>query len=205
MVTEDRVLALGTRINAPYHPFGDREARFAEILQGICGTECTDDAGRLKELSSFRGVLCYLDEWKIPVAPECARGLVRFVQEGGGLMLLHNGICIQSDPEIEKMIGGRFLNHPRQEEIAFVPVGFFAGRTPFSVTEEPYRFALRDPGEIVLEYRYRGKTYPAGWRRRFGEGRIMYLCPGHTGEVFDVPAYRDLIRAGMKWCLDGGE
>ena len=35
MVMAGRVLALGTRVNAPYHPFGDVEARLEDILASL--------------------------------------------------------------------------------------------------------------------------------------------------------------------------
>ncbi len=195
------VLALGTRNNAPYHPFGDREARFSRILSGICALECTDDPRALLSLEGFRGVLCYLDQWKEPPERACAEALCSFVEGGGGLLLLHNGICIQSDPDLEGLIGGFFLGHPEQEALTFSPVGALEGMAPFTVKEEPYRFRLDDPGEIILTYLQGGETYPAGWRSPRGRGRVAFLCPGHTGEVFDIPEYRDLIRAEMLWCL----
>ncbi|MBR6706516.1 MAG: ThuA domain-containing protein [Clostridia bacterium] len=196
-----RVLALGTRVNAPYHPFENAEARFMDILRDVCDLECGDDPGALSDPRGWAGVLSYLDEWKEKPRAEWAAGLTRFVAEGGGLLLLHNGICVQSDPLIEEMIGGRFLNHPAQEEITFTPGGLLQDCRPFTVKEEPYRFALKDPGEMILTYDQGGETYPAGWRRTYGKGRVAYLCPGHTGEIFDIPAYRDMIRKCMRWCL----
>ena len=201
MVMAGRVLALGTRVNAPYHPFGDVEARLEDILREVCVLDCSDDPGALSDLREWTAVLSYLDEWKEKLRAEWAEGLKRFVAEGGGLLLLHNGICIQSDPGIGEMIGGRFLNHPAQEEITFTPGGLLEGCRPFAVKEEPYRFELKDPGEMILTYVQGGETYPAGWRRTYGKGRVAYLCPGHTGEIFDIPAYREMIQRCMRWCL----
>ena len=201
MVVAGRVLALGTGINAPYHPFAAVEGRLADILEGICDLECSGDPAALSFLRDREGVLSYLDEWKEKPRAEWAEELRRFVMEGGGLLVLHNGICIQSDPGIEEMIGGRFLNHPAREELTFTPCGFLEGCRSFTAKEEPYRFALKDPGEMILTYRQGGETWPAGWRRAYGRGRVAYLCPGHTGEIFDIPAYRDMIRKCMRWCL----
>ncbi|MBR4502667.1 MAG: ThuA domain-containing protein [Clostridia bacterium] len=201
MVISGRVLALGTGVKAPYHPFGNVEARLKDILWETCDLVCSDDPGALSDPRGWAGVLSYLDEWTEKPRAEWAAELTRFVAEGGGLLILHNGICIQSDPGIEEMIGGRFLNHPAQEEITFIPGGLLEGCSSFTVKEEPYRFKLKDPGEMILTYEQGGKTYPAGWRRTYGKGRTAYLCPGHTGEIFDIPAYRDMIRRCMRWCL----
>ncbi len=202
MVMAERVLALGTAgANAPYHPFENAEKRFTDILRDVCDIECAGGPAALSDLRGLAGVLSYLDEWKEKLRPEWASGLIRFVAEGGGLLIVHNGISIQSDPGVEEMIGGRFLNHPAQEEITFTPGGFLEDCRPFTVKEEPYRFAMKEPGEIILTYCQGGETFPAGWRRTYGKGRVAYLCPGHTGGIFDIPVYRDMIRKCMRWCL----
>ena len=133
MVMAERVLALGTAgANAPYHPFENAEKRFTDILRDVCDIECAGGPAALSDLRGLAGVLSYLDEWKEKLRPEWASGLIRFVAEGGGLLIVHNGISIQSDPGVEEMIGGRFLNHPAQEEITFTPGGFLEDCRPFT-------------------------------------------------------------------------
>ena len=72
----------------------------------------------------------------------------------------------------------------------------------FSLDEEPYQFELvPDNKEVILTYWYKDKQYPAGWCKNSGKGRLIYLCPGHTPEIFDCPQYQQLIRQSMDWTL----
>lgn len=65
----------------------------------------------------------------------------------------------------------------------------------FTLMEEPYQFEMEeDEKEIFLTYLYRGEEYPAGWRKSFGEGEIIYLTPGHTPEKFENEEYTKLIQ-----------
>ena len=67
------------------------------------------------------------------------------------------------------------------------------------MVEEPYQFELEDDGkELLLTYRYRGREYPAGWKKAFGKGRLIYLAPGHTPSQFQNKAYVKLIRNCME-------
>lgn len=72
----------------------------------------------------------------------------------------------------------------------------------FTMTEEPYQFELEDDRkEIFLTYAYHGKEYPAGWRKTFGKGKVVYLAPGHTADKFACEQYIRLIRSCMVWLL----
>ena len=76
----------------------------------------------------------------------------------------------------------------------------------FTLMEEPYQFEMEeDEKEIFLTYLYRGEEYPAGWRKSFGEGEIIYLTPGHTPEKFENVEYTKLIQNCISYlCAKGG-
>jgi len=40
-----------------------------------------------------------------------------------------------------------------------------------------------------------------GWCREHGKGRVVALLPGHTGEPYQVPAYREIIWRSAHWAL----
>ena len=98
--------------------------------------------------------------------------------------------------------GGRFNTHPQQEVITFLMKEHELTKNcrEFELMEEPYQFELEDDRkEVFLMYIYRGKEYPAGWRKTFGEGKVVYLMPGHTADKFTCEEYIRLIRNGMDW------
>jgi len=202
---KQKILVLGTYRDAPYHPFGGVDESLKEIFPEW-SLVCTEDAAALEELSrgEFAGVICYLDRWDGALREAEAAALQAFAEQGGALLILHNGICIQSNENLHQMMGGKFLNHPKKEEIRFAvkPHAITQGCEDFLLLEEPYQFELlEDEKEILLTYFYRDKEYPAGWSKRVGNGRIVFLTPGHTAESFACPQYRQLIRKSMEWCL----
>ncbi len=40
-----------------------------------------------------------------------------------------------------------------------------------------------------------------GWCREHGKGRVVALLPGHTGEPYTVPAYREILWRSAHWAL----
>ena len=102
------------------------------------------------------------------------------------------------------MMGAKFLTHPPMEEITFTPVShaITQGCQAFTLPEEPYQFEfVNDDKEIILEYSYRNQSYTAGWSKQVGTGRLIFLTPGHTADIFDCKEYITLIQKSMEWCL----
>lgn len=202
---KQKILVLGTYHDAPYHPFSGVDESLKEIFPDW-ELLCTEDAAFFLELANgeFAGVILYLDMWSGALPEEQAYALERFVEQGGALLILHNGICVQSNENLHRMMGGKFLTHPPKEEIRFgvKPHEITQGCEDFVLLEEPYQFELlEDEKEILLTYFYRDKEYPAGWSKTVGKGRIVFLTPGHTAASFACPRYRQLIRKSMDWCM----
>lgn len=200
-----KILAIGNYTDAMYHGFTGVDERLKTILSDY-DVICTDQTAKLLTLKedSVSGVISYLDIWNSSLSDEKAAALENFVTDGGAALLLHNGISIQSQPPLLRLAGGKFLGHPQHEEIRFEPKphAITTSCSSFSLDEEPYQIEMvPDEKEIILTYEYRDKEYPAGWCKTAGCGRLVYLCPGHTPEIFDCPQYRQLIRRSMAWTL----
>ncbi len=202
---KEKILAIGNYTDAMYHGFTGVDERLKQILSDY-ELVCTDDTTALLTLNTnnFSGVISYLDIWDSKLSDDEAAALEKFVTAGGGALLLHNGISIQSQPTLLQLAGGKFLGHPQHEVIRFTPKAhsITMERDAFSLDEEPYQLELvSDDKEIILTYWYKNKEYPAGWCKTAGAGRLVYLCPGHTPEIFDCPQYQKLIRQSMAWIL----
>ena len=202
---KEKILVIGNYEDAMYHPLAGVDAELHDMFPEK-ELICTDDTGMLLQLEAqgFAGVISYLDIWDGKLAEEEAQALATFVEGGGALLLLHNGISIQSDARLEAMMGGRFLMHPPMEMITFEVKKHLItkGCDGFSMEEEPYQFALLpDDKEVFLTYWYREKEYIAGWSKEIGKGRLVFITPGHTPEKFKEPSYVKLIKRSMEWCL----
>lgn len=202
---KEKILVLGNYQDAMYHPFQGVDKRLEDMLSGL-ELVCTDRTAELLKLEEegYRGVISYLDIWDSTLTGPEAEALEDFVRKGCAALVLHNGISIQGRERLKDMVGARFLTHPPQEPILFREKShpITEGCGEFELSEEPYQFEMsEDDKEIILLYLYRGQEYPAGWCKSVGQGRLVFLTPGHTAEIFDCPEYRKLIQRSMDWCL----
>lgn len=191
-----KILVFGQYKDAMYHPLTGVDTYLKRIIPEA-ELVCTENIMDVCGVSQYDGVISYWDDWKNPVPKEVSEALYQYVEKGGSILILHNGISIQLQEPLKKMAGGCFTTHPKQEEITFVVKNheLTQGCQDFSLVEEPYQFELDDDGkELFMTYMYREKEYPAGWRKTFGKGEVIYLTPGHTPEKFEDKEYTKLIQ-----------
>jgi type 1 glutamine amidotransferase len=191
---------------APYHPLGGVEPIFRELLGKAFSPHFTENMDELATgLSTTRLVVAYADEWNT-LLPDCAvTGLLNFVSQGGGLLVIHNGVCWARHPDLLSLIGASFAGHPTQEDMEYRLCGHHVitmGLRGFTVQEEPYRYRFA-PGfssEVFLRYIQDGQAWDAGWAHSHKGGRVVHLQPGHTASVFQNPDYASLVHRSALWC-----
>ncbi len=110
----NHVLLLGTRDGAPWHPLGAIEADLRACLEGLGSFEVTGEAEHLEELGGVSLLVCCADLWERTLTDEETGGLLRFVAGGGGLLVLHNGICFQKRPSFRPWWGRSSRGTPTQ-------------------------------------------------------------------------------------------
>ena len=44
-----------------------------------------------------------------------------------------------------------------------------------------------------------GGTFPLGWTRRHGEGRVFVTLLGHNGLSFETPEFQRMVLNGVNW------
>ncbi|RAU99565.1 ThuA domain-containing protein [Paenibacillus sp. YN15] len=207
-----RTLLVGHQESAPYHPLGAVQER----LTAIWGDEfhVTAEEGtaglRKERIGNYELVVSYTDSWKTPAAPEEIAGLLAYVAQGGGLLVLHNGMSLQAAPELAQLAGGYFTGHPPYTGLEFqvTEAGashpLSAGLPGFTMDEEPYRYDL-DPlakAQVLMTYRHEGQDHPAAWTRPYGLGRVAVLAPGHHLPSFQHEAYSLWVRKAALWAAD---
>lgn len=208
MTIQKHILVLGdNNERAPYHPLINIQEELAAILGDSYAIHLTDDYNVLDPaiLQSYDLMIAYNDCWTTPVAESQADSLIEFVQLGGSLLVIHNGISLQSRESCAKLIGGKFTGHPEYQRLDFFKTAVThpvtSGIEPFSLEEEPYQFEVySDAGiEVLLEYKLSEKRIPAAWTATRGLGHIVYVMPGHHKPSFLHPSCRRLIQNSAGW------
>lgn len=140
-------------------------------------------------------------------AQELESNLRKFVEEGGGLFVLHGGnTTLNNSVDFSRLLGGSFDYHPPQQafqvrlEDPNHPLVQAFPKEGFNHIDEPYFYKNayeemnfkpllyfnnaeiknQKKGQELTE----GKTYVA-WIRTEGKGRVMYSSPSHNAQSFE--------------------
>jgi len=204
------IVWLGTREGAPWHPLGAVEAEARACVTGLGTLEVTDDVGRLKDLAGVRLLICCADLWETALDDEATGGLLAYAASGGGVLVIHNGICFQNRPEFQALVGARFTGHPDAGPLEFRPSSpdhpiCLAQPRGWILEDEPYRFERHgvSAATLLYEYFHDGAWHPAAWTSKFGRGRVVYLMPGHSAASFRHPDYASVVSSAAAWLAAG--
>ncbi len=208
LVSKKRALLIGDNDMAKYHPLHGFDALLKSILSNFELHVSTDylqfDLITLKKYD-FCIVMC--DRW-VPLENSQAQGLKDFIEQGGGLLMIHQGISLQNTPLLTPLMGGRFTHHPEQTVLTYQinkhPHFITSGLQAFSSKEEPYQFIMNTPMNttVLLEYELNHQMCIAGWAHSYELGKVVYLSPGHNLETLHQPNYQELIRRSALWLTE---
>jgi uncharacterized protein len=154
-------------------------------------------------------------------AIELEKNILKYVQEGGGLLVLHGGnTMLNNSWEFSRLLGGSFDYHPPQQAFqvrledpkhplvqAFPAEGFNHMDEPYfyknAYAEGDFKPLLyfnnvdiqnQKKGQELIE----GKTYVA-WIRPEGKGKVMYASPSHNAHSFENPQLLQFFLDGMQY------
>jgi len=153
---------------------------------------------------------------------EIQNAFVDYVNEGGGLLAVHSGtVAGENTSLLDHLLGCRFLSHPEQSLVTVTPLKphfITKGVEPFQEKDEHYLLEILQEDIDVLfasyspaqgeEEKYETEPYfnsPAllttsGYVRRFGEGRICVLTPGHNLSLWLNPSFQKILENAILWC-----
>lgn len=96
-----KILVIGNYKDAMYHPLTGVDEELRRIFSDM-DLVCTDNTGMLPELENERydGMISYLDIWNGALSEKEAEAVLNFVDCGGALLLIHNGISIQNREDV---------------------------------------------------------------------------------------------------------
>lgn len=206
-----RALLLGDIEKAPYHPLNAVSGLMQDILAPDYEVTTTVDYDCMAQepLAEYDLFISYTDCWTEDIQDSWAESLAQYVRGGGSLLVLHTGISLARNDKLLPVIGGKFTEHPPYQSLTVEaaihehPI-IIEDMEAFTIDDEPYRYDIclsRDQQDRVtlLEYAFEEQVYAAGWAHGFGDGRVVYLMPGHDAGPFRNPVYRKLIRSAAEW------
>jgi uncharacterized protein len=213
----------------------DIEQFMPENLKAYDAVVLNNNCPDRKDRDIFRDVLVNLvDKYgakykTLPLAEREAKAkllldsLLNYVENGGGLIVLHGAIAnFNNDDRFSALLGGSFDFHPPAQELKLTPVdanhpltACFEGK-PFVHKDEPYFFNRAytnmnfkqllemDMGQIKKSKNTATlssiKRYTA-WIRRQGKGHVFYCSPSHFPASFDQPALLQFMVGGIQYAL----
>jgi len=150
------------------------------------------------------------------------QAFVEYVENGGGLLVVHNGTVAGKDTGIlDRLIGCRFKFHPNDCPVMVEPI------KPHPITENVAAFCEDDEHyhleilagdvDIIMAsyapaqgsatkqpenpyFNAPAKICASGYVRTQGKGRVCVLTPGHHLKVWLNPNYQQALENALNWC-----
>ena len=207
-----RVVLVGGGSSHDFARWFDREDR--AILADVVGDDMLYTAstvGLAKRLAKARVLVLSTNQ---PIAAQDQRAIVDFVDQGGGLLLLHPGTWRNWADwrEHEELAGGGSSSHENfgafDVKLVEVQHPICAGVPPtFRIEDELYRFEMLkfDARAIVVLATGRSLStsaeYPVLWTLERGEGRVIGCTLGHDGRAHELPAFRTLLQNSVRYLM----
>jgi uncharacterized protein len=213
------------------HDFDFARLRLAQALYDACDikTDCFQDYENTAAILAGDLLVSYSSQ--VPCSDEACAALRRFLEQGGRWFALHGSNSVANNPHLPWILGTRFLSHPpyRQFTVQISQPGdpLLEGLAPFEVADELYCIEnVTQDIEVLLHTRWGGEAFggltfaeadqPLMYRRRVGDGGVLYLALGHANRPYDkpfphlpdqpdhrgpwdLPMYRTLLARGIEW------
>ena len=131
-----------------------------------------------------------------------------YVKNGCGLVVVHAGLTIGGPacpaPAYTEVVGSYFVNHPPREMTHVTITAeneITRGAADFSERDEHYQLAItaEDIEPFMRTESEHGGVCVSGYRRRFGQGRVVVLTPGHTLAVWENRSFQRLFLNAIKY------
>ena len=156
-------------------------------------------------LNVVDAVLCYTDVGDLTATQE--RGLLNFVEGGGGLFGLHTAAASFRDCErYHRMLNAFFDGHSAYMDfdVAIVDSSdpITHGLEEFAVTDELY-YLKHDPSRshhLMEAYdATKDETHVMAFKHTYGGGRVFYFALGHDMKALENPTFQEVLRRGALW------
>lgn len=158
------------------------------------------------ELARYHAVMLYNNH--LTVEPSQIASLLRFVESGKGLVVLHcASASFQNSEEFIRLVGAAFKSHGTgvfsTTRVAEHPV--LAGVPMWESWDETYLHTKHNPVDrTVLEVRKEnGHDEPWTWVRTYGKGRVFYTAWGHDQRTWGQAGFQQMVGQALLWTATG--
>lgn len=158
------------------------------------------------------------------ITEEQMAALLSRVSEGKGVVALHHSLAsYDAWPEWEKLLGGHYYQAPWERDGVEQPRSTYRhdvevrvsiadpdhpitrGISDFTLHDEVYGGFAVDPGVHVLLTTDHPESGPViGWTNTYGQGRVVYIQPGHGPQAYEDANYRALVSRAIRWAAGEG-
>ena len=162
-------------------------------------------------------------EWALSSSEQ--NGMKDFISSGKGFVCLHISTCLPSGwPEYHDITGGGWVSgtsfHPPYGNVAVKVTepghAGVAGVSDFSTDDELYMGIEYKGGSDVFltgnseegtwpwgpdraPTHMPAGTFPLGWTRTYGQGKVFTFLLGHDGKSFESPEFQKIVLNGVEW------
>ena len=150
-------------------------------------------------------------------------GMTNFIKSGKGFVCIHiSGAASEDWPEYYDITGGGWILgtsfHPPYGKVTVDVTNpdhaGVEGVSDFTTSDELYMgIEYADGNDVFITadseegtYPWRGEpthmpggTFPLGWTRTYGEGKVFVTLLGHNGISFESPEFQKIVLNGVAW------
>ncbi|WP_214621689.1 ThuA domain-containing protein [Sphingobium nicotianae] len=168
---------------------------------------------------------------QVVVSETASSALRHYLEQGGRWFALHSTNSVAGNQVLPQILGTRFLSHPPYQrfpvKVTKPSDPLLEGIADFEVEDELYCMeTVTSDIEVLLHTRWGGEGFgnmhfdiadrPLMYKRKVGDGGILYLALGHANRPYDkprpeypdqpdhrgpweLPVYKMLIQRGIEW------
>ncbi len=215
-------------ISGGRHPYEESTPVLEQFLsEAGHQVSVTEDASVLADAAAMSGydalVFNTMRAGDDAMTPAEQAGMTQYISSGKGFVCIHIAGCASDDwHEYYDITGGGWLANDSYHP----PYGKFevnvsdaespgtVGISDFMTNDELYMgIEYRDGNDVFItgdaedgthmwrgeETFMRGGTFPLGWTRPYGEGKVFVTLLGHNGLSFETPEFQRIILNGVDW------
>lgn len=163
----------------------------------------TQDQDLLKSGSIDKYDVVMFYTTRVDPNPEQAKGLIEFVEGGGGMVNIHAATTMGLKHEgLWRMMGGKFIKHGAGTftvKITGRSHPIVQGMPDFEVWDETYEHEFCPESKLITLARRATDGDPVSWIQYCGRGRVFCTGLGHNEKSFGHPSFQEMVRRAVLW------
>lgn len=163
-------------------------------------------------------VLVFYDMWK-EIDQEARDAFIEMTRTGKSMLFLHHAlVSYQTWPEFESIIGGRYVQPPKDAGVPESALSTYkhdvwidvevvdpahpvtSGMKNFRLFDEVYgNYRVGNHVKPLLETHHPESTKTIAWENTYNNSRIVFIQPGHDSHAFGDENYQRLLYQSIRY------